>query len=185
MTERTTTTTRSTSRGRLAAVKDAIPAPTDIKEGAAKATTEIKQGAAKAAGEIKGGAAKAASEIKEGAAKAAGGVMGNPLTLGLVSAASGFAVGMIVPLTPPETQRLPELAGRVKELTVESIEQTRKTGMITAADQIESVSDAAIGALTEHAKKIPAVAGVAEKVEQSAKRGARRVARTVREKAGS
>ena len=201
------TTERNTGRGRLSAIKDALPdaghvkqqassvkrqaarkataVRTDIRQGAGKAATEIKETAGKAATEIKETAAKA----KEGAARAATevkeGVTGSPLTLGLLSAASGFAVGMLVPLTPIETQRLPQFAERAKELTYETIQNTRRSGMETAADQIESVGGAAIEAMAEVAKKIPGVSSVADKVEASAKRGARKVAATVREKAGT
>jgi hypothetical protein len=189
----------------LSAVKEALPDPAHVKQrgasvkeqAARKATgikTDIKQTAGKAAGDIKQTAGKAATEIKqtaakakEGAAKAATGVKegvtGNPLTLGLLSAASGFAVGMLVPLTPIETQRLPQLAERAKELTYETVQNTRRSGMESAADQIESVGGAAIEAMAEVAKKIPGVSAVADKVEASAKRGARKVAATVREKA--
>ncbi|MGH2687585.1 MAG: hypothetical protein ACRDKW_02080 [Actinomycetota bacterium] len=208
------TTGRSTGRGRLSAVKDALPDAGHVKQQAAsvkqqaasakgqaarKATaikSDIRQGAGKAATEIKQTAGKAATEIKEtaarakeGAAKAATGVKegvtGNPLTLGLLSAASGFAVGMLVPLTPIETQRLPQLAERARDLTYETIQNTRRSGMETAADQIESVGGAAIEAMAEVAKKIPGVSSVADKVEASAKRGARKVAATVREKAAT
>jgi len=195
------------SGGRLSTAKDAIPDPGEIKEGATKAASEIKQratrsaskikegatktaseikeGAARTASEIKEGAAKTGSQIKDGAAKAAGEVKGNPVTLGLLSAASGFAVGMIVPLTPMEAQRLPGIADRARELTLDAIQQTRRSGMVTAAEQIESAGEAAIEAVAEQAKKIPVVASVAEKVEETAKRGTRKVARAVREKAGT
>ena len=219
MTETTPTTAqRAMSGGRLSTVKDAIPEPGEIKEGATKAASEIKQratrsaskikegatktgseikdgaartaskikeGATRTASEIKDGAARTASEIKDGAAKAAGEVKGNPVTLGLLSAASGFAVGMIVPLTPMEAQRLPGIADRARELTLDAIQQTRRSGIVTAAEQIESAGQAAIEAVAEQAKKIPVVASVAEKVEETAKRGTRKVARAVREKAGT
>jgi hypothetical protein len=172
------------SGGRLSTVKDAIPDPGDIKQGATEEAPGIKQGAAKTASGVKEKATKTASEVREGAAKVAGEVKGNPVTLGLLSAASGFAVGMIVPLTPMEAQRLPGIADRTRQLTLDTIQQTRRSGMVTAAEQIESTGGAAIEAVVEQAKKIPGVASVAEKVEETAKRGARKVARTVREKAG-
>jgi hypothetical protein len=193
---RTTTNTSepSTVKGRLSAVKDAVPDPTELKQSATKAATDIKSGAAKAATDIKSGAAKKAADIKSGAAKAAEqvklqaakgkeGLTDNPLVLGLISAASGFAVGMLVPLTPVESQRLPEIAGRAKDATLTSVGQTRKTGMLSAAEQIESVGGAAIAAVAEQARKIPGATSVADKIEESAKRGTRKVARTVREKA--
>ena len=162
------------SRGRLATVKEAVPDPAQIKQGATKAATEIKQGAS-----------KAATGIKDGASKAATGLTSNPLALGLLSAAGGFAVGMVVPLTEFEKQSLPDVADRAKSMAVDAIEQTKTTGMTAAADQIESVGDAAIGAVVETAKKIPGIASVADKVEESARRGTRKMAQTVRSKAGS
>jgi hypothetical protein len=162
------------ARAKRQAVRKATAIKSDIKEGAGKTATEIKETAAKA----KETASKAATEVKEG-------VTGNPLTLGLLSAASGFAVGILVPLTPIETQRLPQLAERAKSLTFETIDQTRRTGMVTAADQIESVGGSAIEAVAEVARKIPGAAAVTDKVQDSAKRGARKVAASMREKAAT
>jgi ElaB/YqjD/DUF883 family membrane-anchored ribosome-binding protein len=192
----TTTTQGSASRGRLSAVKDAIPDPDGVKQQAARAKSQAVRKATAIKSDIKEGAGKTATEIKETAAKAKEtaskaatevkeGVTGNPLTLGLLSAASGFAVGILVPLTPIETQRLPQLAERAKSLTFETINQTRRTGMVTAADQIESVGGSAIEAVAEVARKIPGAAAVADKVQDSAKRGARKVAASMREKAAT
>lgn len=197
-------------KGRLAAVKDAVPAEqikrratkaasglrdtagkvtgaaTGIKGSATKAASGARESATKAAGTIRDKATKAASGVKEGASKATEEVTTNPLLLGLVSAASGFAVGMLVPLTPVEKQRLPEVADRAKGATMDGIQQVRTTGVANAADQIESAADAAVEAVVSAAKKkIPGVASIADKVEESAKRGTRKVTRTVRDKAGT
>lgn len=191
----TTTTQRSASRGQLSAV-NAIPDPGGVKQQAARAKRQAVRKATAIKSDIKEGAGKTATEIKETAAKAKEtaskaatevkeGVTGNPLTLGLLSAASGFAVGILVPLTPIETQRLPQLAERAKSLTFETIDQTRRTGMVTAADQIESVGGSAIEAVAEVARKIPGAAAVTDKVQDSAKRGARKVAASMREKAAT
>jgi hypothetical protein len=57
--------------------------------------------------------------------------------------------------------------------------------MVTAADQIESVGGSAIEAVAEVARKIPGAAAVTDKVQDSAKRGARKVAASMREKAAT
>lgn len=103
---------------------------------------------------IAAGASRAVTGIRTGAAKAAAEVTGNPLALGLLSAASGFVVGMIVPLSSVESRHLPGLVDRAKTLAFETVEQTRRNSMATAAEQIEIVGDAAIEAVVEQARKI-------------------------------
>lgn len=105
-----------------------------------------------------GGAAPSADDVREGAARAAGLAQENPLGLAIGSMAVGFLVGLALPATRVENERLGPIADEAKE-------QALHTGQEALGHVREVAQDAAAGAMAaaqesghEHADELRAVA---------------------------
>jgi len=103
-------------------------------------------------------AAPSASDVREGAARAAGIAQENPLGLAIGSVAVGFLVGLALPATLVENERLGPIADEVKE-------QAAHTGQEALGHVREVAQDAAAGAVAaaqesgqEHAEELKASA---------------------------
>jgi gas vesicle protein len=116
-------------------------------------------------------------DVKQGAQRAVGVAEENPIGLALAGVAGGFLVGMLLPSTRIEDERVGPLADTVKETAVETGQEALDRGKDVAGqvaqEAVEGVEDAG-----QHALETAKEAGQeqAEKVKESAKEGAEEVA---------
>jgi gas vesicle protein len=120
-------------------------------------------------------------QLKEGAQQAVGVAEENPVGLALAGVAGGFLVGMLLPSTRLEDERVGPLADTVKETAVETGQETLERGRDIAgqvAEQgVEGIKDAGRDAL-ETAKE--ASQEQAEELKESAREGIEEVSEQAR-----
>jgi gas vesicle protein len=120
-------------------------------------------------------------QLKEGAHQAVGVVQENPIGLALGGVAAGFLVGMLVPSTKIEDERVGPLADQVKETAAETgkeaLDRGREVAGQVAEQAVEGVKEAGGGAI-EAAKE--SVQEQAEELKESAKEGAQEVGEKAR-----
>jgi gas vesicle protein len=128
-----------------------------------------------------GEAAPDGQQLKQGAHRAVGVAEENPLGLALAGVAGGFLVGMLLPSSRIEDERVGPLADTVKETAVETGQEALDRGKDVAgqvAEQaVEGAKDAGKGAL-ETAKE--AGQEQAEELKESAKEGTQKVSEQAR-----
>jgi hypothetical protein len=103
-------------------------------------------------------AAPSADEVRDGAVRAAGLAQENPLGLAIGSVAVGFLVGLAMPATRVENERLGPIADEVKEQAVhtgqEALGHVREIAQDAAAGAAAAVHDSG----HEHAEELKASA---------------------------
>ena len=151
-------------------VKDSIADRRDSVLGGLKGTTVR-------AGE----AAPDAGQLKDGAQKAVGVAQENPLGLALAGVAGGFLLGMLLPSTKIEDDRVGPLADTVKETAMETGQEALERGKDVAGQVAEQAVEGAKDA-GQQAVEVAKEAGQeqAEKLKESAKEGAQEVSEQVR-----
>jgi ElaB/YqjD/DUF883 family membrane-anchored ribosome-binding protein len=116
-----------------------------------------------------GGATPDAADVKDGAKRAVGVAEENPLGLAIGGLAAGFLIGMAVPSTKVEDERIGPTADRIKD-------QARESGQ-EAIERGKNVAHAAADAVGESAETLRDSAGEAiteakDKVQESAQQEA-------------
>ena len=89
------------------------------------------------------GATPDSGEVKAGAKRAAGVVQENPLGLALGAAAFGFLVGMAVPSTPVEDEKLGPIADDLKSKAQDTGREALERGKQVAQDAAETAKESA------------------------------------------
>ncbi len=84
-----------------------------------------------------------ASDVKQGARQAAGVAEENPLGLALGGVAAGFLVGMVLPSTRIEDERVGPMADEVKQRAAETGQEALERGKQVAQDAAEATSESA------------------------------------------
>jgi gas vesicle protein len=111
-------------------------------------------------------------QVKEGARQAVGIAQENPIGLALGGVAAGFLVGMLLPSTKIEDERVGPLADQVKETAAETGKEALDRGREVAGQAVDSVKEAG-GEAMETAKD--AAQEQAEGLKESAKEGVQEV----------
>jgi len=111
-------------------------------------------------------------QVKEGAHQAVGLAQENPIGLALGGVAAGFLVGMLLPSTKIEDERVGPLADQVKETAAETGKEALDRGREVAGQAVDSVKEAG-GEAMETAKD--AAQEQAEGLKESAKEGVQEV----------
>ena len=108
-------------------------------------------------------------EVKQRAKRAAGIAQENPLGLALGSVAVGFIVGMLVPSTRVEDEKIGPMADQVKERAKETGQEALERGKEVAQDAAQSAKETAQQSGQKQAEELR---GSAQDKAQEAKEGA-------------
>jgi uncharacterized protein YjbJ (UPF0337 family) len=117
-----------------------------------------------------------AEQVKEGAREVVGVAQENPIGLALGGLAAGFLVGMLLPSSKIEDERVGPIADQVKETAVETAEEAVDRGREVASQ----VAEQAVGGAKEVGQQAMDTAKQAgqeqaEELKDSAKEGAQEV----------
>jgi hypothetical protein len=102
------------------------------------------------------GATPDAGEVKEGAQRAKGVAQENPLGLAIGGAAVGFLVGLALPSTPVENEKLGPMADDVKSKAQETGREALERGKQVAQDAAEAAKDTAQESGQRHGEELKA-----------------------------
>ena len=100
-----------------------------------------------------------AQDVKRTARRAAGLAQENPLGLAIGAAAVGFLIGLMIPSTPVEDERLGGLADQVKAKVQETGQEALDRGKQVAQEAAESAVSTARESGQHHAEELAATAG--------------------------
>jgi hypothetical protein len=101
------------------------------------------QGVGSAASSVAGGVSSAAGSVKDGAVRTASIAKDNPLGLAIGAAAAGFLVGLVIPITRKEDEKLGPVADSVKEKAAETGREAIDRGKQVVQEVAEQAVDAA------------------------------------------
>jgi hypothetical protein len=87
------------------------------------------------------GATPDAGEVKQGAKQAVGVAQENPLGLVVGGIAAGFLLGMMIPTTRIENEKLGELSDQVKDKAKETGQEALERGKAVAQEAAESAKE--------------------------------------------
>jgi ElaB/YqjD/DUF883 family membrane-anchored ribosome-binding protein len=134
------------TRGRMGETVDQLAhkadVPSRVKESVADKRDRLKQ-------QMQGTAAKVSdatpdgSDVKQGAQQAVGVAQENPLGLVLGGAAAGFLLGMVLPSTKVEDERVGPVADEVKHRAIETGQEAVEHGKQVAQDAAEAATESA------------------------------------------
>jgi ElaB/YqjD/DUF883 family membrane-anchored ribosome-binding protein len=131
------------TRGRMGDTVDQLAQKADIpgrvKESVADKRDRLKQ-------QMQGTAARvsdATPDVREGAQQAVGIAQENPLGLALGGVAVGFLVGMAIPSTRIEDERVGPMADEVKHRAIETGQEAVERGKQVAQDAAEAATESA------------------------------------------
>ena len=138
--------TRSDMSETVDALAHKADVPTRIMESVADKRDRLKQQMSGTASRV-GGATPDGSDVTQGARRAAGIAQENPIGLALGGVALGFVVGLALPSTRVEDERLGPLADDVKqtarETGQEALERGKEVAQQTASSAVETAQEAA------------------------------------------
>ena len=108
-------------------------------------------------------------DVKQGAKKAVGIAQSNPLGLAIGSVAAGFVVGLVLPATKVEDEKLGPVADQVKEKVAETGQHALDHGKQVAADVADSAKQTAKESGQQHAQEVASDArqGAQETAQQA------------------
>ena len=99
-------------------------------------------------------AAPSEEDVKQGARRAAGVAKENPIGLALAGVAVGFLVGMAIPSTDVEDEKIGSLSTQVKEKVKETGEDALDHGKDVAQDALQSAKETAQESAQEHGEQL-------------------------------
>jgi Protein of unknown function (DUF3618) len=123
------------TRARMGETVDALGYKTDIKTRTRENVSEK---------------VEAVKDVKRGARQAIGIAQENPIGLALGSVAVGFIVGMLVPSTRVEDEKLGDVSDQVKEKVKETAQEAGERGKQVAQEATESAKESG----RQHAEKL-------------------------------
>jgi hypothetical protein len=125
---------------------EAIGYKTDVKSRAMDKVTGVRERIT--------GATPSTGDVKDGAQKAVSVAESNPLGLGVAALAGGFLLGMLIPSTKVENEKLgpkaDEVKGQAKEMASEAVDR----GKQVAQDAASAATDTAKESAQQHAEEI-------------------------------
>jgi ElaB/YqjD/DUF883 family membrane-anchored ribosome-binding protein len=135
------------TRGRMGETVEALGHKTDV-TGRAKEAVSSRMDSVKSKVT---GATPESGEVKDGAKQAAGLAQENPLGLAIGAAALGFVVGLLIPSTRVEDEKIGPMADQVKDRVKETGGEALERGKDVAQQAAQSAKDTAQEAGREHA----------------------------------
>lgn len=167
------------TRSEMGETVDALAYKTDVKTRVKESVGEKRDHVMdqlRGTGSKIGDAAPDGEQVKGGAQRAVGVAQENPLGLALAGVAGGFLVGMMLPSSRIEDERVGPLADQVKETAVETGQEALDRGKEVASQVAEQAVEGAKGAGQE-ALDTAKEAGreQAEELKSSAEEGAQEV----------
>lgn len=130
------------TRAQMGDTVEAIGYKTDVKSRARDKVTGVR--------ERIGGATPSTGDVKDGAQKAVSVAESNPLGFGVAALAGGFLIGMLLPSTNVENEKLGPKADELKEQAKETAAEAVDRGKQVAQDAAETAKDSA----QQHAEAI-------------------------------
>ena len=127
---------------------------------AQQASGKVKEQAQQAQGRVKGlisrGTERAPSreDLKQQAQRARGMVQENPLGLAVGAAAAGFLLGLLLPSTRTEDEKLGQVADTVKAKAAETGQEALERGKQVAQDVAQSAQQTAKESGSQHADEL-------------------------------
>ena len=172
------------TRSQMGETVDALAYKADVKSRVKESIADKRDrvvGSLKGTTEKVGEATPDGGQLKDGAHKAVGVAQENPLGLALAGVAGGFLIGMLLPSTKIEDERVGPLADTVKETAVETGQEALDRGKDVAA-QVAEKATAGVKEVGQEALDAAKDAGQeqAEGLKESAKEGAQEVAEQAR-----
>lgn len=172
------------TRNEMGETVDALAYKTDVKTRVKESVTDKRDRLVdqmKGTGSRIGDATPDGEQLKEGAQRAAGVAQENPLGLALAGVAGGFLVGMLLPSSRIEDERVGPLADQVKETAAETGQEALERGKDVASQVAEQAVEGAKEAGQE-ALDTAKEAGreQAEELKSSAAEGAQEVGEKAR-----
>ena len=130
------------TRARMGDTVDAIGYKTDVKS-RAKESVQNKVGGVR--DRITGvkDSTPSGEDVKQGAQKAVGVAQSNPIGLGAAALAGGFLIGMLIPSTKVEDEKLGPVSTQVKEQAKETASEAVDRGKQVAQEAASSAADTA------------------------------------------
>jgi len=172
------------TRNEMGDTVDALAYKTDVKTRVKESITDKRD---RVVGQLRGTTEKVGEatpdgrQLKDGAQRAVGVAEENPIGLALAGVAGGFLVGMLLPSTRLEDDRVGALADTVKETAVETGQEALDRGQEVAGQVVEQAVEDAKEA-GQHALDTAKDAGQeqVEELKESAKESAEQVSEQAR-----
>ena len=127
--------------------------PTRVKDSLADKRDRLRAQMSSAGSSI-GDATPDGSDVREGAKQAVGVAQENPLGLAIGGIAVGFLVGMVLPSTKAEDQRIGPIADEVKDKVRETGQEALNRGKQVAQDTAQAAAGAAQESGQQHAEEL-------------------------------
>jgi hypothetical protein len=162
------------TRARMGDTVDAIGYKTDVKS-RAKESVRDKVGGVRdritGAKDTMSDSTPSTGDVKEGARQAVGVAQENPIGLGVAALAGGFLMGMMIPSTKVEDEKLGPVSTEVKERAKETAQEAMDRGKQVAQEAASSAAETAKEQGQEHGQEL----------KSSAKDNARQAAQAARD----
>jgi hypothetical protein len=145
------------TRGRMGDTVEAIGYKTDVKSRAKESVTGKVDSVRERFTGAKDGVSDATpstGDVKQGARQAVGVAQQNPIGLGVAALAGGFLLGMLIPTTRVEDEKIGPLATDVKERAKETAAEAVDRGKEVAKDAAQSATDTAKQSGQQHAQEL-------------------------------
>ena len=134
------------TRARMGDTVEAIGYKTDVKSRAADKITGVRERIS--------GAAPSTGDVKEGAQKTVRLAESNPLGLGVAAVAGGFLIGMLLPSTKVENEKLGPKADQLKEQAKDAASEAADRGKQVAQEAASAAADTAKEQGQQHAEEM-------------------------------
>ena len=145
------------TRSEMGETVDALSYKADVKS-RAKESLMDKKDSLKAkvtgAGDRVGEATPDAQQVKQGAQRAAGVAQENPIGLALASVGVGFVLGLLLPASRVEDEKLGPMADDVKEKAKETGQEALERGKAVAQDAAQSAQETVQEKGREHGEQL-------------------------------
>lgn len=156
------------TRAEMGDTVEAIGYKTDVKsrakesvqekvDGVRERITGVKDSVGDAAGRV-GDATPSTGDVKQGAQRAATVAQANPLGLGIAALAGGFLLGMLLPSTRIEDEKMGDAASQLKEqareTAAEAIDHGKQVAQEVASNVAETARDTAQEQGQQHAQEL-------------------------------
>jgi uncharacterized protein DUF3618 len=145
------------TRARMGDTVEAIGYKTDVKSRAKESVQDKVSGVRERITGVTssvGDATPSTDDVKQGARQAAGVAQQNPLGLGVAALAGGFLLGMLVPSTKIENEKIGPVSTEVKERAKETAGEAVDHGKQVAQEVASSAADTAKEQGRQHAQEL-------------------------------
>lgn len=160
------------TRSEMGDTVDALSYKADVKSRAKESLMDTKdslKAKITGAGDRVGDATPDADQLKQGARRAAGVAQENPIGLAVGSVAVGFVLGMLLPASRLEDEKLGPMADDVKEKAKETGEEALERGKAVAQEAAQSAQETIQEKGREHGQELAGSAQ--ENLQEATSRG--------------